>query len=463
MKTTGLEQRHIRMLAPLVLGNILNPLNTTMMATAIVSICGAFKEDLGTGALLIVPLYLTSAIGQPLMGRLADIFSARKINNFGFVLIFISALIGVFARNFTWLIVSRIILGLGTSTAYPSSMAIIRQYYLADKEEVPGMVLAIIATASQISVALGPFLGGVLTQHWGWQAVFFINIPIILIAIALSLTGEKTVTTFTHSTKALKEKITALDIPGVVLFSTSLLLMLLSLLYPTGLLYKVPLCIITLVIFIVVERRQFNPFIDVRLLASNPLLNTTFIRQIGINFMIYLVLYALPQWLEQTKKISPANIGLIMLPMSVAAMIIGFVVAKYKNTAMLLVYGTVCLATASVCMMVLTHLTPVILIVGITLMVGLAIGILTIANQSTLNAETPPEQTGISFGLFRTSGYLGAILAGSQLKQHFSGGTNDAALHSLAILTLIACGVVTLFLIPAFTANRKRQLIPVTK
>jgi len=460
MKTTELEQRHIRMLAPLVLANILNPLNTTMMATAIVSICGAFKEDLGAGALLIVPLYLTSAIGQPLMGRLADIFSARKINNLGFVLIFISALIGVFAQNFTWLIVSRIILGLGTSTAYPSSMAIIRQYYLADQREVPGIVLAIIATASQICVALGPFLGGILTQHFGWQAVFFINIPVILIAIALSITGEKTVSPLKRSTKPLNEKIKALDLAGVVLCSTTLLLILLSLLYPTGLIYKVPVFIITLIIFIFVERKQQNPFIDVRLLAANPLLNTTFIRQIGINFMIYLVLYALPQWLEQTKKISPANIGLIMLPMSLAAMTIGLVIAKYKNTAMLLVYGTLCLATAAVCLMLLTQQTPVILVVGITLMVGLAIGILTIANQNTLNAETPPEQTGISFGLFRTAGYLGAIFAGSQLKQHFSGGTTDHALHALAVLTIIACGIVALFLIPAFTAHRKEQFIP---
>jgi len=451
------------MLAPLVLANILNPLNTTMMATAIVSICGAFKENLGAGALLIVPLYLTSAIGQPLMGRLADIFSARKINNFGFVLIFISALIGVFAQNFTWLIVSRIILGLGTSTAYPSSMAIIRQYYLADRQEIPGIVLAIIATASQISVALGPFLGGVLTQHWGWQAVFFINIPIILIAIGLSLSGEKTIAPIRSTTKSLNEKIKALDLPGVILFSTSLLLILLSLLYPTGLIFKVPTFIVTLIIFICVERKQAHPFIDVRLIAANPLLNTTFIRQIGINFMIYLVLYALPQWLEQTKKISPANIGLIMLPMSLAAMAIGLLIAKYKNTAMLLVYGTLCLAVAAVCLMMLTQHTPVVLVVGITLMVGLAIGILTIANQSTLNAETPPEQTGISFGLFRTAGYLGAIFAGSQLKIHFSGGTNDDALHALAMLTIIACGVVALFLIPAFTAQRKRQLITATK
>src|SRR5258706_15545611 len=102
-------------LAPLVLGNMLNPLNSTMLATAIVSIVSAFKQEPGTGALLIIPLYFTSAIGQPLMGRLCDVFNPHKINLFGFILILISAFVGISAQSFTWLIVSRILLGLGSS------------------------------------------------------------------------------------------------------------------------------------------------------------------------------------------------------------------------------------------------------------------------------------------------------------------------------------------------------------
>ena len=114
-------------MAPLVLGNMLNPLNSTMLATAVLTIVAAFKQEQGAGALLIIPLYFTSAIGQPLMGRLCDIFSPSKINLFGFLLILFSGIVGVSAQSFDWLIVSRILLGLGSSAAYPSSITLVRQ------------------------------------------------------------------------------------------------------------------------------------------------------------------------------------------------------------------------------------------------------------------------------------------------------------------------------------------------
>src|SRR5579872_7112731 len=101
-----------KFLAPLVLGNMLNPLNSTMLATAVLTIVTVFKQEPGAGALLIIPLYFTSAIGQPLMGRLCDVFNPGRINLFGFLLILLSGIVGVFAQSFEWLIVSRILLGL---------------------------------------------------------------------------------------------------------------------------------------------------------------------------------------------------------------------------------------------------------------------------------------------------------------------------------------------------------------
>src|ERR1700712_1996476 len=102
-------------MVPLVLGTMMNPLNSTMLATALLTLCNSFKVSVGQGAILITSLYVTAMIAQPLMGRLADIFSAKKINLLGFGLVLIAALIGVFAPSFSWLIVSRIMLGLGTS------------------------------------------------------------------------------------------------------------------------------------------------------------------------------------------------------------------------------------------------------------------------------------------------------------------------------------------------------------
>jgi hypothetical protein len=97
-------------------------------------------------------------------------------------------------------------------------------------------------------------------------------------------------------------------------------------------------------------------------------------------------------------------------------------------------------------------------IVSITIIIGAALGILTVSNQATLYAEAPDDQIGVCFGLFRTVGYIGAILAGSSLKHQFKTGATDAGLHSLAFFSLIACVLIVLFLLPLFFKRRKVEI-----
>jgi MFS family permease len=444
-----------RFIAPLVMGNMLNPLNSTMLATALVSILVSFKQDSGAGALLIVPLYFTSAIAQPLMGRLCDIFSPYRINIFGFIVILISAFIGVYAQNFTWLVISRILLGLGTSTAYPSSMTLIKRRYKNLDMEVPGVTLSLIATASQVSMALGPFLGGVLVQSFGWKGIFFVNIPMVIIALLLSISKKEAVLEEKgDSNKSSWEIFKDLDPLGVLLFSGFLMLLLVTLLYPAYLYIKIPAMLVILFLFIKAELHHKNPFIDVRVLHVNTLLNTTFLRQIGLTFVMYSVLYSLGQWMEQTKNIAPSNVGLILLPLSVAAIIVSLALSNNKNYVFLLTIGIVCIIGTSLGMFFLTQASPVFAIVALTAILGAALGIVTIANQLTLLAVAPSGQVGVSSGLYRTVGYIGAILAGSAIKHSFKDGATDAGLHALGFYALISCITIVLFMLPLYYKKR---------
>jgi MFS family permease len=448
-----------KFLAPLVLGNMLNPLNSTMLATAVLTIVLAFKQEPGAGALLIIPLYFTSAIGQPLMGRLCDIFNPARINLIGFLLILLSGIIGVFAQNFNWLIVSRILLGLGSSAAYPSSMTLIRQRYKELKMDVPGLTLSIIAIAGQVSLVFGPFLGGVLLENFGWKGIFFINIPLVLIGLLLSVKKKNEAKPVKAQTdKTALQVFKDLDPLGLLIFCAFLFVLLVALLYNNYLYVKVPVAILLLTLLIMVELRHPKPFIDVKILSLNVLLNTTFLRQIGISFIIYLILYGLPQWMEQSKHISPSSVGLIMLPFSLTAMALSLLIAKNKNHKILLTAGVVCIIGATVGIFLLNTVSSMHFIVCITIIMGAALGILTVSNQATLYAEAPDDQVGVCFGLFRTAGYIGAILAGSSLKHQFKTGATDAGLHSLAFFSLITCVLIVLFLLPLFFKRRKIEI-----
>jgi MFS family permease len=422
---------------------MMNPLNSTMLATALTTICTSFGKDVSAGALLITPLYVTCTVGQPLMGRLADIYSPKKINTLGFVLVLIAAVIGMIAPDFSWLIVSRIILGLGTSAAYPSAMAIINKKYANEGIPVPGKVMGWVAICSQISMVLGPVLGGLLTQWLGWKGIFFINIPWVIAAVYLSksLPDEPPIQQ-EHS--LFKE----LDIPGILLFSTFLLVLLFTLMQHNLFMYYWPVLFLSLALLILWERKQENPFIHVRLLWSKSALSLVYIRTLATNYILYLILYAMPQWIEGVLHVSPANTGLMMFPMSLMSAMIGWLVSRSSNIRLLYIGGLISLSIACGCLFLLTQYTAVIMVVGATLIMGVAVGINMIANQSALQKEADKSQTGVSFGLYRTAGYIGAIVSGSQLKTGFKGGVTDASFHQLALYASISCILSGFLLIP---------------
>lgn len=440
-----------RFMLPILLGTSMNPLNSTMLATALIPLCNSFKVSVGSGAILVTSLYVTSTIAQPLMGRLADIFSAKKINTLGFILVLIAALIGIVAPNLSWLVVSRIILGLGTSAAYPSAMALINKKYAAVNQPVPGRILGLIGISAQVSMILGPVLGGLLTQWMGWKGIFFINIPWVILSVYLSKAIPDDIGIQNLKQSDLFKR---LDIPGILIF-TLFLLSLLFLLIEYTFTWQQVLPVISLFILLILwERKQLNPFIDVMLLVNKPALLLVYIRALATSYILYSMLYGLPQWLEGVRNFNPAQTGLMMLPDSFVAIGIGLLISKSKKLFVQNFLGVLFMLITCGGMFLLNAQISVPMIVIITVVMGVAEGLNLIANQALLNAEAPLAQKGVSFGLYRTFAYLGAIISGSQLKVLFHTGINDQKFHQLSYSAFYSCMILALLLIPLWIRTR---------
>jgi MFS family permease len=444
-KTANKEHIPWKFMLPLVLGTMLNPLNSTMLATALATLCNSFKISTGQGAVLITSLYITSTIAQPLMGRLADIYSARRVNNLGFLLILAAALTGIFAPGFGWLVVSRILLGLGTSAAYPSAMALIGKKYAAEDKAVPGPVLGIIAISGQVSLVLGPTLGGLLTQLFGWQGIFMINVPLVIAGLILS----RSLPDFPSAVNHRKQNVFArLDAVGIIFFCVFLLSLLALLMADHLTWYYIPAAIIALSALCIWEWRQEAPFIDVKLLVNKPSLSMVYLRGLTTSYVLYLLLYGLPQWLEGVKHLIPLHTGLIMLPNSLTAITAGLLIAKIDKSKLQNILGVVLLLLACGGIFLLNGGMPLPFIVIIGITAGAAEGTNIIANQSLLNEEAPLAQKGVSFGLYRTAAYIGAILSGTQLKAAFKNGVTDASFHHIGYNISVACAILLALLIP---------------
>lgn len=471
-----------RLLLPLALGAMLNPLNSTMLSTALTQLTHSFARDVSAGALLITPLYITATIGQPLMGRLADIYSPRKVNIAGLILVLAAALLGGLAPSFSWLIVSRVLLGLGTSANYPSAIAILRGRYVSRGETMPPNVLAWIIVAGQVSIVLGPVIGGALTQWVGWQGIFLVNVPLVLVTLWLIRTippqapgggdliaesggktsgsemaaqpGTSPVPAIATATMPAPRR--SLDIPGILIFSGVLVsLFLLESQRPFNWLWPATL-VVSLAMLIFWELRREDPFIHVRLFRQQPFLTLVYIQSTASSYILYLILYGLPQWLEGVQKLSPANTGLIMLPMSLIAAGSSLLISRLGKPRSLNLIAVASQVAAAVALLLLHAGTPLYLIIAVTLLQGLATGLNPTANQASLNEEAPQHLTGISFGLYRTFVYIGAITSGAQLKSIFHKGVTDSSFREITWFAICSSLIMIALYLPMVLRRQRR-------
>ena len=213
--------------AGLSLGTSLNPLNSSMIAVALVVLRADFGLDVATVTWVITAFYLTSAAGQPLMGRFADRFGPRRLFMLGMALVAVTCALAPFAPNFALLCVARAFMALGTATAYPSAVVMVGEP--AREANVKSTrPLGRIQMANTSAAAVGPVVGGLLVSLVGWQALFLINVP-------LSLAGDPGGPAFRPGRRGrergrVSELLRDSDLPGIRAFLGALVLVMMALL-----------------------------------------------------------------------------------------------------------------------------------------------------------------------------------------------------------------------------------------
>lgn len=176
-----------RLLPPMMLGSVLNPINSTIISVALVPIAKALGAPASQTAWLVSALYLATALGQPVVGRLIDIFGPRRLFLVSTSLVGVAGVVGTLAPNLGVLIASRVLLGFGTCAGYPAAMALLRSEGKRTGQDNPGGVLTALAVANQTVAVIGPLLGGLLIGVGGWRATFALNIPLAVAAVLLGL------------------------------------------------------------------------------------------------------------------------------------------------------------------------------------------------------------------------------------------------------------------------------------
>ncbi|MEN0022442.1 MAG: MFS transporter [Microbacterium sp.] len=314
--SVGLRSERGPVLGALMLSTGLIAIDATILATAVPSIV----RDLGSYEQfpwLFSVYLLAQAVSVPIYSRFADTVGRKPIILLGIGLFLLGSLLSGFAGSMTALIVFRIVQGLGAGAVAPMSMTIVGDIYtVAERAKVQGYIASVWA----ISSVVGPALGGIFAQLDAWRWIFWINIPLCLIAAWMLLRRY-------HEQKQTQQH--RIDYAGAALLTVGLTGLILGMLeggnawdwisWPSAVCFGLGAA--ALVVFAFVERRAAEPIVDLRL-AARPLILTTTVVSLGIGALMTGVTSFAPAYLEGSIGIAPLLSGL-----AVAALTLGWPLA----------------------------------------------------------------------------------------------------------------------------------------
>lgn len=418
------------------LGTLLNPLNSSMISVALTRIQKDFGLTFADASWLISIFYLASSVGQPVMGKLSDMFGPKRLFLSGLILVTLACLLAPFSPNLPFLLGCRALQAIGSSTLFPSGMSMIRTL-ITDGQAKAIATLSIFSTTS---AAFGPSIGGFLIDTWNWPSIFFVNFPFILLSFVLAIF-------VLPNTKQGKVELHRIDFIGITLFILCIVGLILFLLSIEKHIHWSALILFigAGIGFYHYEMKRKEPFIDIDSLKANRNVTFIYLQFMSINLVYYCYFFGFPTFLQQVQYYSAKDTGLIMLALAgfsvLVAPVAGRIIERFGSKPALII-GGICLFVGTALLLTLHGNSPLLWLLTIMAILGMSNGFNNISMQTALYEQTRPEDTGSASGLFQTSRYIGSILSSCLLGIVFNRHLDVIHLHYVAIVCLIFCAVV---------------------
>ena len=427
------------MLAPVALGTMLAPLNSTMIAVAIPSLLEDFDRSLAWGTWIVTSYLVAMAAVQPLGGALGDRYGRRRLFLIGLALFLVATVVAALSWRIEVLLVARTVQAISGAAAIPNGTALVHSLVPPERR---GRAFGNVGSAIALAAGLGPPVGGILTAALGWRWIFAANL--LLLAPALVL-GWRLPADGPAPRKG------RFDLQGAALLTVGLVSLVLSITtwrLPGAPLFVAPALGLAAAAagFALVRHAGRSP---------NPVLNLALLRARGFtpavatvllsNLTMYTLLLSLPLFLTAWSLWDSARIGLLLAALSLPTIVFAPLGGRLSDslgrrapTAIgmaLITLGALPFLTVYPTWSWLLYTVPLVLI-------GAGLGLSMAPVQTTAVETAPSSQAGQASGLFSTMRYLGSILGSSVMAAVLSGATPPVGSFRLlyAMLFLSACG-----------------------
>jgi EmrB/QacA subfamily drug resistance transporter len=423
--TPSTEKKPWPALWALIIGFFMILIDTTIVSVANPAIQRGLKVDSVSDVLWVTSAYLL-AFSVPLLvtGRLGDRFGPKYLYLAGLVIFTLASGWCGFSNSLGMLIIARVVQGLGASLMSPQTMAVITRIFPPNQR---GAAMAFWGATSGVATLVGPILGGLLVTGFGWQWIFFINLPLGVVGFILAARLVPVLPTHPHR----------FDILGVILSAIGLFLVVFGLqeanTYNWGTITNTPFSvwgliiagIVVLIAFVVWQRfNRGEPLLPLALFRDrNFSLANAGITTVG--FAVTGMTLPLIYYLQVVRGMTPTQSALMLVPMAVFTIALSVPVGKLVNrinpkyiafVGMLALAGALYWYSA-----IMSPTVSIVYLLVPTALLGVANAGIWAPLSNTATRNLPQQQAGAGSGVYNTTRSIGSVLGSASIAALITG------------------------------------------
>ncbi|GHI03016.1 multidrug MFS transporter [Streptomyces cellostaticus] len=420
-------------LTAVCLGTFMLLLDVTIVVVALPDMAGALHASLSDLQWVVDGYALALAALLLGVGAAADILGRRRVHVAGVVLFAVASLLCGLASGPGVLVAARALQGVGAAAMFATTLPLLGSVYQGPQRSA---ALGVWGAVSGGAAAVGPVLGGLLTEGPGWRWIFFVNLPVSVVEVWLTLR----VVPESRGPRGMR-----VDWAGTAAFAG----------FAGGVTYAVvragedgwtapwaltafACAALALVVFVLVERRAAHPLLDLALLRK-PAFVGVMAGAFAFNGVAFGVTPYLSIWMQTLLGMSPVRSGLTLLPLTVAAMIVAVLVGRLLHgvpARLTIGGGLLLIGSGNLCQAVLDAGSGWTALVPGFVLVGVGTGFVSPTVAGAALAAVPTERAGMAGGAVNTVrqlGYaLGVAVFGTVLTSRMTGTLPHGAAHALA-------------------------------
>jgi len=394
-------------LGTVLLGATMSALDVSIVNVAMPTLTGTFGVSMAVVEWVAMAYMLTLTIFLPLFGRLADIYGRSRLYNVGFLVFSAGSVLCGIATSAGFLIAARVVQAVGAGLLQANSVALITQAFPSNER---GKAIGIQGAVQAISMAVGPFVGGVLISAVGWRAIFFVNLPIGLLGTVAALLVLPR-----DEAASRRERV---DYVGAALFAAGLAFLVLAFNEGVKLGWGSPRIVaylaaagVLLLALVVAELRTEHPLVDVRLFRNATFLVGNVTGMLSY-FVLFAVMFLMPFYMEKVLGYASHLTGSLLTPVPLAMAVVAPLSGRISDrigSRIMTTSGLLVSMAACATLLFLGQTPRMPLLLSGFVLLGVGMGLFTPPNNSAIMGAAPADKLGVAGGVLNMMRSLGLI------------------------------------------------------